>query len=36
MVRGYSAIANYKKALEFAQKAQPQAPDARIKRILKE
>ena len=28
MVRGYSAIGNYKKALEFAQKAQPQAPDA--------
>jgi hypothetical protein len=27
MVRGYSAIGNYKKALEFAQKALPQAPD---------
>ena len=28
MVRGYSGVGNYKKALEFAQKAQPQAPDA--------
>ena len=28
MVRGYSAVGNYKKALEFAQKALPQAPDA--------
>lgn len=27
MMRGYSATANYKKALEFAQKALPQAPD---------
>jgi tetratricopeptide (TPR) repeat protein len=27
MMRGYSAMGNYKKALEFAQKAQPQAPD---------
>lgn len=27
MMRGYSAIGNYKKALEFAQKALPQAPD---------
>ncbi|HUR12302.1 MAG TPA: DUF2911 domain-containing protein [Flavitalea sp.] len=27
MVRGYSAIGNYKKSLEFAQKALPQAPD---------
>ena len=28
MARGYSGIGNYKKALEFAQKGQPQAPDA--------
>ena len=27
MMRGYAAMGNYKKALEFAQKAQPQAPD---------
>lgn len=27
MARGYSATGNYKKALEFAQKALPQAPD---------
>ncbi|TDH27855.1 DUF2911 domain-containing protein [Segetibacter sp. 3557_3] len=27
MVRGYSATGNYKKALEFARKALPQAPD---------
>jgi hypothetical protein len=27
MMRGYSATGNYKKALEFAQKALPQAPD---------
>ena len=27
MVRGYSGIGDYKKALEFAQKALPQAPD---------
>ena len=27
MARGYSALGNYKKALEFAQKAQPLAPD---------
>ena len=27
MARGYSSIGNYKKALEFARKAQPQAPD---------
>lgn len=27
MMRGYSAVNNYKKALEFAQKALPQAPD---------
>jgi len=31
MVRGYSAIANYKKGLEFAQKALPQAPDKQNK-----
>jgi hypothetical protein len=31
MARGYSAIGNYKKALEFAQKGQPQAPDAQNK-----
>jgi tetratricopeptide (TPR) repeat protein len=28
MARGYSAMGNYKKALEFAEKAQPLAPDA--------
>ena len=28
MMRAYSATGNYKKALEFAQKAQPQAPDS--------
>lgn len=27
MTRGYSGVGNYKKALEFAQKALPQAPD---------
>jgi hypothetical protein len=27
MMRGYSAVSNYKKAAEFAQKALPQAPD---------
>ena len=27
MVRGYSGVGDYKKALEFAQKALPQAPD---------
>lgn len=27
MMRGYSALANYKKAAEYAQKALPQAPD---------
>ncbi len=27
MMRGYSALGNHKKALEYAQKAQPQAPD---------
>jgi hypothetical protein len=27
MMRGYSAVNNYKKALEYAQKALPQAPD---------
>lgn len=27
MMRGYSAMANYKKAVEYAQKALPQAPD---------
>ncbi len=27
MVRAYSGIGNYKKALEFAQKAMPQIPD---------
>jgi tetratricopeptide (TPR) repeat protein len=39
MARGYSAIGNYKKALEFAQKAQPQAPDpankANTEKIIK-
>lgn len=34
MARGYSAIGNYKKALEFAQKAVPQAPDAANKNNL--
>ncbi len=28
MARAYSALGNYKKAIEFAQKAQPLAPDA--------
>lgn len=28
MMRGLSAVGDYKKALEFAQKAQPQAPDS--------
>jgi len=28
MARGYSGLGNYKKALEYAQKAQSQAPDA--------
>jgi tetratricopeptide (TPR) repeat protein len=27
MMRGYSGLGNYKKALEYAEKAQPQAPD---------
>src|SRR6185295_13942099 len=31
MTRGYSAVGNYKKALEFAQKALPQAPDPQNK-----
>ena len=31
MTRGYSAIGDYKKALEFAQKALPKAPDAELK-----
>ena len=39
MVRGYSAIGNYKKALEFAQKAMPQAIDpankANLERMIK-
>jgi len=39
MARGYSAMGNYKKALEFAQKAQPQAPDpvnkANLEKIVK-
>jgi hypothetical protein len=34
MARGYSATGNYKKALEFAQKAQPQAPDAPNKTLV--
>lgn len=34
MARGYSATGNYKKALEFAQKAQPQAPDAPNKALV--
>jgi tetratricopeptide (TPR) repeat protein len=40
MMRGYSAIGNYKKALEFAQKAAPQAPDKvnkdQIERLIKQ
>jgi Protein of unknown function (DUF2911) len=39
MARGYSATGNYKKALEFAQKALPQAPDANnksnVERVIK-
>ncbi len=39
MVRGYSAVANYKKALEFAQKAATQVPDpvnkANLDKIIK-
>jgi transposase len=39
MMRGYSAINNYKKALEYAQKALPQAPDKvnkdNIERLMK-
>lgn len=31
MARGYSALGNYKKALEFAQKALSLAPDAAAK-----
>jgi hypothetical protein len=31
MTRAYSAIGDYKKALEFAQKALPKAPDAELK-----
>lgn len=31
MARGYSALGDYKKALEFAQKALPKAPDAEVK-----
>jgi Protein of unknown function (DUF2911) len=40
MVRAYSGIGNYKKALEFAQKAQPQIPDpvnkANLEKIIKQ
>jgi hypothetical protein len=39
MARGYSAMSNYKKALEFALKAQPQAPDpankANLEKVIK-
>jgi tetratricopeptide (TPR) repeat protein len=39
MARAYSAMGNYKKALEFAQKAQPQAPDpankANLEKLIK-
>jgi hypothetical protein len=39
MMRGYSAINNYKKAMEYAQKALPQAPDKvnkdNIERLMK-
>ncbi len=39
MARGYSAIGNYKKALEYALKAQPQATDpankANVEKIIK-
>jgi len=39
MARGYSAVGNYKKALEFAQKALPQAPDKNnkdnVERVIK-
>jgi tetratricopeptide (TPR) repeat protein len=39
MARGYSALGDYKKALEYAQKAQPMAPDpvnkANVEKIIK-
>lgn len=39
MMRGYSALSNYKKAVEYAQKALPQAPDKlnkdNVERMLK-
>lgn len=39
MTRGYSGVGNYKKALEFAQKALPQAPDKlnkdNVERLIK-
>ena len=39
MARGYSAMGDYKKALEYAQKAQPMAPDAvnkaNVERMIK-
>lgn len=35
MMRGYSALGNYKKALEFAKKALEQAPDNINKKNLK-
>jgi tetratricopeptide (TPR) repeat protein len=34
MTRGYSAIGDYKKALEFAQKTLPKAPDDNAKATL--
>ena len=34
MMRIYSAMGNYKKALEYAKAALPQAPDAQIKTML--
>lgn len=36
LMRGYSAIRDYKKALEYAKKAMEQAPDADSKRIIEE
>lgn len=36
MARGYSALGNYKKALEFAQKALPLAPDTNNKNSVQE
>lgn len=36
MMRGYSGMGNYKKALEYAKLALPQAPDEGNKRFLEQ